>query len=91
MSNNIPPSKTMLSEANLNNPTGGSDACVHSSEVPLLNQHCMRGRGFTFELLSRENDRIPKYVWVFRLLLVGIGHSHKISINQIEKSKIYIS
>ena len=39
------PHYTMLSEADMNNLTGRSDAHAHSYASPLSNQHCLKGGG----------------------------------------------
>ena len=39
------PHYTMLSEVDMNNPTGRSDARAYSYSSPLSNQHCLKGGG----------------------------------------------
>ena len=56
------PHYTMLSEADKNNLTGRSDARAHSYTFPLPNQHCLKGEGFTVELLSLERERSRKFL-----------------------------
>ena len=40
------PHHTMLSEADMNNRTGRSDARAHSYASPLSTQHCLKEEGF---------------------------------------------
>ena len=56
------PHYTMLSEADMNNPTGRSDARAHSYASPLSTQHCLKGEGFTAELLSLGRERSRKFL-----------------------------
>ena len=55
------PCYKMLSEANMNNPTGGIDTCVHSYTFPLSNQQYVMKKGFAFSLLSQKRDRNQKF------------------------------
>ena len=56
------PHYTMLSEADMDNLTGRSDTRAHSYASSLSNQHCLKGEGFTVELLSLERERSPKFL-----------------------------
>ena len=42
------PRQTLLYKANMRNPKGTRDACVEDNGLPLSNQHCLRGKRFTF-------------------------------------------
>ena len=67
------PHYTMLSEADMNNPTGRSDARAHSYASPLSTQHCLKGEGFNSRIAvawKGKESEIPKNV--SQVLLAGI-------------------
>ena len=71
----LPSPHYTMSEADMNNLTGRSDARVHSYAFSLPNQHCMKGGGDlqSNAVAGKEKEsEIPKDARVFQVLLAGI-------------------
>ena len=65
----------MMSESNMGNLWGTSEACVKCYKLWLSIQHCLRGENVHFFIgvtEKRQELEFHKDVWVFQVLLVGI-------------------